>query len=175
MSTIEGDAAVKDHICSATGKAHKDINNAVAKLHGDIYCQIKLTAYNFNKYICDLYKTVGQEVKDVKADELLTLSQYDCLSDAYVGRFGKSYEVDFDDGYFNPTNLKHWEGYIEAINGKIIRCRDKYGRKHYLQIAPCTHFEGQFPLPVLNQKIYWKGAQSSCGKTYVKYATTCNC
>lgn len=175
VRAVEGDAAVTQHICTMTGKAHQKINSAVAVLNGDIYCQIELTAHNFNDYLCDLYQTVGQEVKDVKADEMITLSQYDCLSDAYVGRFGKSYEVDFDDGFFNAKNLDHWEGYIEAIHGKIIRCRDKHGRRHYLQISPCSHFEGQFPLPVLNQKIYWKGAVSPCGKTYVKWATTCNC
>ena len=172
--TVEGDAAVQDKLYDAQCAANMQISGAIAKIKKNIYKQIKITSKKFDKYLCKLYKIVKSEVKDLKEDEWLTLNQYDCISEAYIGKFGKSYETDFDSGYFNPTNTKSWEGYIAEIHGKVIKCFDKYGVCHYLQIAPCTHFEGKFPLPVIGHKIYWTGAPCSNGKTYVKYATTCN-
>ena len=106
---------------------------------------------------------------------MLTVRRYDCLTKAYIGHYGRSYEIDYSDDCFDHANLDHWTGYIKAIHGKIIHCIDPHGNNHYLQIAPCTHFEGQYALPMVGHKIYWKGAQQSCGKTYVKWATTCNC
>ena len=174
-ATLEGDASVENEIDCSLNEAQHQIGSAVAKIAYDIYCEIHMTAKDFDNYLCQLYDVSDAHVKDLKYDSYLTVKKYDCLSKAYVGKFGKSYEHDFCDKAFNPTNLHAWEGYIEAIHGKVIRCRDKHGHKHYLQIAPCTHFEGQFALPKLGAKIYWKGAKQSSGKTYVKWATTCNC
>ena len=172
---MTGDASVQNAISCAASEANQHIGSAIAQIAYGIYCDIEMLKYEFDGYLCQLYHVSGAHVKDLKQDSVLTIKKYDCLSKAYVGKFGRSYEHDFCDKAFNPTNLHAWEGYIEAIHGKVIRCRDKNGHKHYLQIAPCTHFEGQFALPQIGHKIYWKGAKQSCGKTYVKWATTCNC
>lgn len=174
-ATITGDASVHKEISCAINNAQNKISSAIAKLAYDVYCQIDMTADAFDKYLCKLYKVSNAHVKDLKQDSVLTIKKYDCLSKAYVGKYGKSYEHDYFDDAFDPTNLDAWEGYIEHIHGKVIRCRDKYGHKHYLQIAPCSHFEGQFALPAVGAKIYWKGKKQPCGKTFVKWATTCNC
>lgn len=122
-----------------------------------------------------LYACTNNAVYGLYANQQLLINQYDCLLDSYANNFGCSDEADFDDTYFNFHQLKNWIGRIHSIKGKIITCIDGQGYKHYLQIAPCTHFEGQFPLPRIGDKIYWKGVQDPCGKTYVKIATTCNC
>lgn len=175
QAASEGSQAVCDYVAQAEHCAEQEANSAVAQAGQNVYCTIDMTASNFNDYLCNLYQFTGIQVKDLHANSMLTVKKYDCLAQGYVGQFGSSYEIDYDDQCFDHADLEHWEGFIEAIHGKMIRCRDVHGHQHYLQIAPCTHFEGQYPLPVVGHKIFWKGAVQPCGKTYVKWATTCNC
>ena len=133
-----------------------------------------MTCHTFKNYLCQLYQSVAGEVKDTQVDSQLIIRKYDCLSDAYVGKWGHSYEPDFDSGCFDPTNLHSWQGYIEAIHGKVLSCRDCYGHHHHIQISPCSHFEGEFPLPLVGMKIFWTGVPQPCGRTYVHTATVCN-
>lgn len=133
-----------------------------------------MTSDEFDGYLCQLYNIAGYQVKGLKKNALLTVQQYDCLSNAYVGHYGQSFEHDYTDLSFDHTDLNSWSGYIKAIHGKVIHCIDGQGYSHYLQIAPCTHFEGQFALPQIGHQIFWNGVQQPCGKTYVKWVTTCN-
>ena len=174
-ATYLGDAAVSDEISSAADHIDHKVNWAVQEVGYGIYYDIKFLAYEFDQYLCQLYHVQGAHVKDLKYNSQLTIYKYDCLSQAYVSAYGHSYEHDFTSAVFNLTNLNSWSGYIKAIHGKVLQCVDPHGHLHYLQIAPCTHYEGQFSLPKLGAKIYWEGVQQSNGKTYVKYATTCNC
>lgn len=164
-----------DHVNAAEQSIEQQSSSAVASIGNGVYCSINMLAQDFNAYLCDLYEFAGQEVKDLKADAMMTVRRYDCLSKAYVGHYGHSYEIDYDAHCFDHASLDHWSGYIKSIHGKIIYAIDPHGHGHYLQIAPCTHFEGQFALPMVGHKIFWKGAKQHCGKTYVKWATTCNC
>jgi len=174
-ATIEGDSSVQNQIDCSLNQIQHYASTACAKISYGIYLQISITAEALDKYLCQLYNVQSAHVKDLKYDQYLVLSQFDCLSKAYIGKYGQSYEHDYSLSHIDPSSLQDWEGYIESIHGKIIRCRDRHGSHHYVQIAPCTKFEGQYALPQVGHKIYWKGAKQSCGKTYVKFVTTCNC
>lgn len=175
QAAYEGSCAASNNLASATYQAMQQVSTAVATITGGIYCQINMKVQDFNSYLCKLYQHADAHVNGLLANQDLVLSQYDCLSDAYTHQFGVSNEIDFDDSCFDHTSLDSWEGWVEQIHGKVIKCKDPQGNYHWLQIAPCTHFEGQFPAPQLGAKIFWKGKKQPCGKTYVKWATTCNC
>ena len=172
---MEGDASVAYEIDCAADYAENKFENAIAKIEYGVNCQIDMTAGDISDYLCDLYGVMGAHVQHLNKNAYLTLYKYNCLATSYIGHFGKVLDVDFDDSCFLNNDLQALEGFIEVINGKIIKARDGHGHHHYLQIAPCTHFEGQYALPKVGHKIYWKGVKQPCGKTYVKYATTCNC
>ena len=175
QAAYQGSCAAASTLASATCDALHDVSTAIAVISGGIQCKISMQVQDFNNYLCQLYHRADAHVNGLLANQELALSQYDCLSDAYTSQFGHSNEVDFDDSSFDHTSLDSWEGWVEEIAGKVIKCHDGSGHHHWLQIAPCTHFEGQFPAPKLGAKIFWKGKVQPCGKTYVKWATTCNC
>lgn len=175
QASCNGNQAASNTLTCETYKAMNKVSTAIATISGGIYCQINMKVQDFNNYLCKLYDHADAHVNGLLANQDLVLNQYDCLADAYTSQFGTSDEVDFDDSSFDITSLDSWEGWVEEINGKVIKCHDGQGNYHWLQIAPCTHFEGQFPAPKLGAKIFWKGAVQPCGKTYVKWATTCNC
>ena len=175
QAALQGSCTAASNLASATCDALHDVSTAIAVISGGIQCKINMKVQDFNNYLCQLYHHADAHVNGLLADEELALNQYDCLSDAYTSQFGTSDEVDFDDSSFDVTSLDSWEGWVEEIVGKVIKCHDAYGNHHWLQIAPCSHFEGQFPAPKLGAKIFWSGKVQPCGKTYVKWATTCNC
>ena len=174
-ATMEGDAAIAYEIDCAVDYAENKFENAIEKIEYGVQCQIDMTASDIAGYLYGLYGVMGNHVKHLKKNSQLVLYKYNCLARSYIGHFGQSSQTDFTNDCFVNINLESLEGFIESINGKIIKARDGQGHFHYLQIAPCTHFEGQFVLPKVGHKIFWKGAYQPCGKTYVKYATTCNC
>lgn len=175
IQNLNGVTTAQNNLNTAVAAANARLNSAVALIYGNIYCQISLVNSEYSKYLAKLYACANETVKDLKADAQLVINQYDYTLDAYGHAYGCSSELDFDDSFFSGLALQNWHGHIHSINGKVITCHDDEGHEHYLQIAPCTHFEGQFPLPRIGDRIYWKGVPSQCGKTYVKIATTCNC
>eukprot|EP00178_Gracilaria_changii_P010444 TRINITY_DN3040_c0_g1_i6.p2 TRINITY_DN3040_c0_g1~~TRINITY_DN3040_c0_g1_i6.p2 ORF type:complete len:131 (-),score=12.39 TRINITY_DN3040_c0_g1_i6:6-398(-) len=126
---------------------------------------------DFNHYICKLYDVVDSHVQATKS---VILYKYDCLSKAYIHFYGKSSDADFGcecfDDKYDSGKCK-----ITSIHGHNIHCVDYHGNKHTLKVAPCSHFEGQYPVPQVGKKIHWKGKKQACGKIYVRWATTYDC
>jgi len=151
------------------------LNSAVARINDDILCQVRLVNRDFRQYLGRLYSCVNEAVQDLQDDQELVLNQYDYLLDAWTSQYGCSNEDDFDNDYFHGIDLLNWSGHIHSINGKVITCHDDQGHPHYIQLSPCTHFEGHFPLPRIGDRIFWKGVPDKCGRTFVKVVTTCNC
>jgi len=106
---------------------------------------------------------------------MITISQYACGSSDWLQYFGSNGEVDFTCDGYDDNSLQTHSGTINTINGKTLTCTDNGGNNYHLQVAPCTHFEGQYNMPRIGDTIYWKGSQSSCGTIYVLVATTCSC
>lgn len=138
-------------------------------------CQVRYINKEYCQYIDRLYSCSNESIKDLRDDEEVVLNQYDYLLDAYTNQYGCSHEDDFKDDYFAGIDLFNWSGHIQSISGKVITCHDDQGHTHNIQISPSTHFEGQFPLPRIGDRVYWKGVPDKCGRTYVKVITTCNC
>lgn len=171
----QGNSNANNNLLCETQEVIQHTANAIATIQGGIQCKINMKRCDFSKYLQQLFGCVGETVQNLHDDDELTINQYDYLTHTYIQQFGQSYEPDFTDDDFDTTSLQSWVGFIDSISGKVINCHDQHGHHHHIQIAPCSHFEGQYPLPVIGQKIYWTGAQQPCGKTYVKWATTCNC
>ena len=104
-STLEGTAAVQNHLACATSAAQSQISSAVAVIKHNIAVQIAISTAQFNGYLCGLYGSVGQTVKDITYDGVLVMKKFDCLSQAYLGQFGSSNEPDYTDLDFDVTNL----------------------------------------------------------------------
>ena len=172
---IEGSQMIQNQLTCATAQAEQLIDDTIAKLEGDIYCQIQMTVSKFNQYICDLYNVNEAKIKYLEDNAQLVISQYDCLCDAWKHDFGCTNEPDFDDNCFDHNHMEHGECTIDHIHGKNIHCHDHHGHKHHLQVAPCSHFEGQWKKPKIGKKLFFKGKKQPCGRFYVKWATNCDC
>lgn len=69
-----GNAAVSSNLASETSNAVSAAATAIARIQGDILCQINLKARDFNKYLCNLYQVADAQVQDLEDDQELTLS-----------------------------------------------------------------------------------------------------
>ena len=175
VQTRIGVTTAENNLATAIMKANDRLNSAVARIQDDIVCQVNFVNRDFSQYLAALYSCVKCGARDLRADQELVLNQYDYLLDAWTSRFGRSNLIDFDDKYFLGRALKTWSGHIQSINGQVITCHDGQGGRHLIQIAPCTQFNGQFLLPSIGQRIFWKGIPDASGRTFVKLVTTCNC
>lgn len=169
--TIEGQSAIASQLSCAEDAAQDKIDCAVAKLEGDIDCKIHMLKDDFDRYICKLYNAAESHVQCVTS---VLLYKYDCLSSAYISHYGSASDADFGCECFDG-DYETGECHIDEIHGHNIHCHDHHGHQHHLQVAPCSHFEGTFPVPQKGKKIHWKGKKQPCGKTYVRWATTCDC
>lgn len=166
--------------CQINGISQLSINNANTqialtgtKINGLIKNSINIMKCKFDDYLQDLYGNVCQEVQDIKEDQSLELSKFDCLSAEWKKHFGYSYEPDFTCSH-SDYDLKYGFCIIISITGKVITCKSDAGL-HQLQIAPCTHFEGTYTKPRCGDSLFWKGTHGSNGKIHVTVATSCNC
>jgi hypothetical protein len=175
IQTQVGTQNAQNNLACAAANAQSNLNSAIAIIQGEILCQVNFQVSNFNNYLNNLYQCANQQVQNLHQDDILAMNQFDYTLQAYTYAYGCSDEADFDQTYFNGQNQGTWNGHIDSIDGKVITCHDDNGNHHHLQVAPCTHFEGQFPLPRIGDKIYWQGVPDGCGRTYVSVATTCNC
>jgi hypothetical protein len=170
----QGDLTVLSTVNEAIRRAQNQVSTVVANINSAVQCSISLTASRFNQYIQHLYQISSVAVQQVRSDQLLTINQYSTASSEWVKYFGPSGELDFTcDGYSEQLLARKWCTII-AIKGKTVHCKDSAGEYH-LQFAPCSHFDGHRPLPIIGDKIFWKGSQSSAGPVNVIVATTCNC
>lgn len=64
-----GNAAVSSNLASETCNALSATATAIAKIQGDILCQINLKAHAFNKYLCNLYQVADAQVQGLEDDE----------------------------------------------------------------------------------------------------------
>lgn len=174
QKTVEGTQQIQNQLSCATGSAQSQIDNAIAKIEGDIYCQIQIQVSKFNQYIAELYQCNDAKLQNLQGNSVLVLNQYDCFCDAWKHDFGSSNEPDFDDSCFD-NNWDHGQCVIDSIAGKNIHCHDNNGNNHHLQVAPCTHFEGQWNKPKIGKKLFFKGKKHSSGRIRVKWATNCDC
>lgn len=157
----------------AINNAVSTINHQVAAINSAIVCQISLTVSKFNHYLNQLYHCTNAAVQNMTDNQYLSISQYSCASSQWIQYFGQSGESDFTCDA-NDSSLSHGFCVIIAINGKVVTCGADSGNYH-LQVSPCSHFEGQYKLPQIGHKVYWKGSQGSTGNIHVTVATTCNC
>jgi len=167
----EGKAGIESQLSCAEDQAQNKVDCAVSKLEGDVECKVHILKDTFDNYICQLYGAAQSHVQAVKD---LILYKYDCKSSAYINHYGSASDADFGCECFDD-NYETGECQIDEIHGHNIHCHDHNGHQHVLQVAPCSHFEGQFPIPKKGKKIHWKGKRQPCGKTYVRWATTCDC
>jgi hypothetical protein len=166
------------HVIAATNLAINNgqlaLNNQVATINHAVQCQISMAAGKFNQYIQGLYRFTDASIRNVQANQYLTISQYSCGASDWIKYFGQSGELDFTCDSSSENSLATGWCTVLSINGKVVHCNNDKGNYH-LQVAPCSHFEGTNSIPQYGDKIFWKGTQGSSGNVYVTVATTCNC
>jgi hypothetical protein len=134
-----------------------------------------LTANEFNQYVQNLYGVNTCRINKFLDNQLVAIGQYSCQSSQWIHLFGPNTLPHFSCDGYQDSDLHHSHGTITGIHENIIDCEDEHGLGYHLQVAPCSHFEGQRELPQIGDRIYWKGSQSSSGNIYVIVATTCDC
>ncbi len=174
ISLTVGNSQITNSLNLAINNANNQVANQVNQIHGAISCSIGMTAWSFNSYLQQLYHCADAAVQHVTANQLLEISQYSCAADEWLQYFGESGELDFSCDGYDDQYLSHGWCTIISIQGKVVHCHDESGDYH-LQMSPCSHFEGQGPLPRPQDRIFWKGSQGSSGNIHVIVATTCDC
>lgn len=171
VQQILGNNQVNSATNLAVHNAQVSINNQNCQLNSAVQHQVSMLGSQFGQYIRNLYQCVNEEIREVQQNQLVTISQYACGSSEWIKYFGPSGELDFDcDSCLDDELATGWCTII-SINGKVVNCHDG----HTLQISPCSHFEGDKPVPAYGDRVFWKGKHGQSGRVYVTVATSCNC
>ncbi len=165
-----GNLQVNSAVNTAVHNAQNSINSQRVQINNAVRGQLSMLGDKFTQYIRNVYQCVDEEIKEVAQNQLVTISQYSCGSSEWIKYFGPSGDLDFDcDACFDDLTTG-WCTII-SINGKVVNCHDG----HQLQISPCSHFEGDKPVPAYGDRIFWKGKHGGSGRVYVTVATSCDC
>jgi hypothetical protein len=175
MSSVVGNGQVISNTNLAVNQANNQVSTSISTINQKITQSISMTVSKFNSYLNTLYQCSGAAVRNIQANEYLTISQYSSSSSDWIKYFGQSGELDFSCSGYSQSYLTNSYCTIQSICGKVIQCTDNSGSNYHLQVSPCSHLEGHHALPQIGTKIFWKGTQGSTGNINVMVATSCNC